>query len=296
MGSTQEASPISRNLRGMLWMLAAATCFTLMGALMKEASAGLPVAVVVFFRMGFSVLFFTPWVLWTRFQGLKTARLGVHLVRSLVGALSMVCFVYALSRLILADAVALSFTTPLWMVLGAALLLGERAGRRRTAATLFGFAGVLAIVRPHMDFEPASVVALLSAVFTCLAMIIVKKLSTTESPTTIAFYFNFFGTLFAAVPVILFWLAPSGYEALLLLGSGLGGMIGHTCLCRAYALGDATVVAPVDFARLPLATVIGMVFFLETPGIWSLAGLAMVLAALIYISRLEPSHRAGEVS
>ena len=292
MAALNATSALSANVRGMLWMLVGAFSFTVMSALMKQLSGTLPITVVVFFRMFFAVLFFLPWIVRTRFAGLRTRRMGLHLLRSLLGALAMVSFVYALSRLILADTIALAHTTPLWMIIIAIPLLGEVAGVRRALATGLGFFGVLAIVRPHLEFEPASLVALACAFFTSLAMIAVKKLSTTDPPMTIAFYFNFFGSLYAAVPAAMTWQLPSALDWVILLGTGLTGMIGHVCSTRAYAIGQATVVAPADFSRMPLAVLLGFVFFSELPDAWSVAGIVMIILAMFYISRPEGAGRS----
>ena len=152
----REKTPLTVNVRSMLWMLGAAVSLTVMGALIKYLSQSLPIGVIVFFRMLFALLFFLPWIVGAGIGFVSTKRLGLHLVRSLFGALSVICFVYAISRLILADAFALTYTTPLWMIIFAILFLGESVGLRRGMATVFGFAGVLVIVRPHLSPDPAA--------------------------------------------------------------------------------------------------------------------------------------------
>jgi drug/metabolite transporter (DMT)-like permease len=155
--------PLSAVVLGILWMLAGGVAFTIMGALIKHLSQTLPITVIVFFQMLIAFVLLLPWILRERLTPVVTSRPGLHVVRSTTGFLSFMCLVYSLSRLDLADAVAISFTTPLWMIITAAVLLGESSGRRRWLATAIGFGGVLVIVRPDMDPDPAMLAALASA-------------------------------------------------------------------------------------------------------------------------------------
>ncbi len=266
-------------------MLAGGAAFTVMGALIKHLSQTLPITVIVFFRMLTALLMLLPWVLRQGGSNLLTPQPGLHLLRAVTGFLALICLVYALSRLIFADAIALSFTTPLWMIITAAVLLRETAGSRRALATAFGFGGVLVIVRPHMNPDPAMLAALASAFLGSLSLAFVRKLSRIDSALTITFYFSFFGTLFSAVPVILAWTTPTPLEFLLLLGTGVCAVVGLICAARAYSLAEATVVAPVDFTRLPMAAVIGYLVFNELPDAWTLSGTAIIMLSILYIGR-----------
>lgn len=275
--------PVSAVVLGILWMLAGGAAFTIMGALIKQLSQTLPITVIVFFRMLVALSFLLPWILRDRLAPVVTSRPGLHLLRSTSGILSLTCLVYSLSRLDLADAVAISFTTPLWMIVTAALLLREASGPRRKLATAIGFGGVLIIVRPGVDLEPAMLAALASAFFGSLSLACVKKLSVSDSALTITFYFSFIGTIVSVVPAVVFWVGPTPVEYLLLVATGALGAAGLMCGVRAYSLADATVISPVDFTRLPLAAVIGYVVFKELPDVWTLSGAAIIMVSVIYI-------------
>jgi drug/metabolite transporter (DMT)-like permease len=266
-------------------MLAGGAAFTIMGALIKHLSQSLPITVIVFFRMVTALLLLLPWILRRGGSNLLTPQPGLHLLRAVTGFLALLCLVYSLSRLLLADAVALSFTTPLWMIITAAVLLRESAGRRRALATAFGFVGVLVIVRPHMELDPAMLAALASAFLGSLSLALVKKLSRVDSALTITFYFSFFGTLFSVVPAILAWTTPTVPEFVFLIGTGVCAVVGLMCAARAYSLAEATVVAPVDFTRLPMAAVIGYLVFNEFPNAWTLSGTAIIMLSILYIGR-----------
>lgn len=281
------------NLRGILWMLGAVTALTLMFAIVKHMVQELPVFVVAIMRTAFALLLLVPWMIRVGPQGLATKRVGGHITRAFFGVTSFVCVVYALTKLLLADAMVLSFTTPLWSIVVSAIILGEIAGPRRILATLIGFAGVILVVKPQSGIEPASLVALGSAVLTCFAMITMKRLSTTEPPTRIVFYFFVFGTLMLLPPAIATWQTPTLTQFAWLFGAGVLGALGQDWLARAYDAAEVTIIAPFDFLRLPVAAVLGFALFDELPDRYSLLGMAVIIAASLYIARREAEPRKG---
>ncbi len=279
--------PLSAVFLGILWMFAGGVAFTIMGSLIKHLSQTLPITVIVFFRMLVALTLLLPWIMRNRFASVATSRLGLHMLRSVTGFIALMCLVFSLSRLDLADAVALSFTTPLWMIATAAVLLGEGSGLRRWMATAIGFGGVLVIVRPGMNPDPAMLAALASAFLGSLSLAWVKKLLVSDSALTITFYFSFIGTLISVVPAIVFWVQPTPSEFLLLIAVGMLAVTGLMCAAQAYKLADATVVSPVDFTRMPIAAAIGYVVFEELPDAWTLSGTAIIMASVLFIGRQE---------
>ena len=277
--------PVSAVVLGILWMLAGGVAFTITGALIKHLSQTLPITVIVFFRMLVALILLLPWILHDRLNPFATSRPGLHLVRSITGFLSLTCLAYSLSRLDLADATAISFTTPLWMIVTAAVLLGEASDFRRWLATAIAFGGIVIIVRPSMDPEPAMLAALASAILGSLSLACVKKLSRFDSALTITFHFSFIGALISIVPAIFTWVQPTPIESLLLVATGIFAVAGLMCAARAYNLADATVVAPVDFTRLPFAVAIGYAVFGELPDVWTLLGAAIIMTSILYIGR-----------
>lgn len=268
-------------------MIAAVVALTLMFAIVKQMVKELPVFVVAIMRTAFALVLMVPWMMRVGMPGLRTERLGAHLVRAFFGVTSFVAVVYALSKLLMADAMVLAFTSPLWAIFVSALILGEIAGARRIAATFVGFIGVLLVVKPHGGFEPASIIALGSALLTALAMITVKSLSATEPPTRIVFYFFVFGTLMLLIPAIATWQTPTLVQFAWLFGAGLLGALGQDWLARAYDAGEVTTVAPFDFVRLPVAALLGFALFDEIPDSYSILGMTIIIAASLYIAHRE---------
>ncbi len=280
-------TPLSDNVRGMLWMLLTAFLLTVAAAQAKQLGQRLPIAEVVCFRMALGFLFMLPWMLRGGLAGLATQRLKIHFWRAALGIGSYVLYIYAISNMMLANAVALAFSTPLWMILVSRLALGERAGWARGLATIAGFAGILVIARPDVEISLPALAALAAALLLSLAMISVKRLSATDSSAKIAFYLQVFGTLFTLPNTVISWVTPTPLEWVNLIALGMVGTVGLVTQARAYGTGEPTAVAPVDFIRLPLAILIGMVFFAELPNPVAFAGMAMIIAALLFISQHE---------
>ncbi|MBT3359001.1 MAG: DMT family transporter [Rhodospirillaceae bacterium] len=285
MAKPAPKEALSANVRGMLWMALTAFLLTVMSGLMKGAGQTLPVAEIVCIRMIIGALSMLPWMLRGGLAGVSTQRLGGHFVRAVLGIAAFVLYIYAISNMLLANAMALTFTTPLWMIVVSRIAFGEKAGWPRTIATLVGFAGILIIARPDVEISTPALAALASAFLLSLAMLYVKRLSNTESPQKLAFYVQVFGALFTAPFVALNWQSPTGWDWTILLAAGFLGTLGLFGQARAYATGSPTAVAPVDFTRLPIAVLIGIFFFGELPNASAFAGMAVVIGALVFISR-----------
>ena len=282
------------NTRGALWMLVSAVFFSAMAYLIKVLGQRLDVSVVTFFRALFGFLSVLPFALRQGFVGLKTDRLPLHLFRATIGAGAMSCGFYALTKIPLADAVAISFPRPLFLIVLAVLFLGEVVRVRRWSATLVGFIGVIVMVRPSVDIEFAAVVALFGTLLVAVAVVCVKKLSTTERAAVMLFYFGIVSSVVTAVPAAYYWRTPTGPELVALFGVGALAATGQFCVIRSLTVGETTAVAPVDYIRLLFAAVIGYVYFAEVPDFWTWVGAAIVISASIYIAQREArlGHRA----
>jgi len=271
------------NVRGALWSLGGGFILTLMFAALKHVLADLPPFVVGLGRTGIALLLLVPWLARVGLDGIKTKRPFDHFLRSVTGIGSFVCLVFALETLILSDSIVLSFSYPLWSIVIAALFMGERVRLRRTIATIVGFIGVILVVKPQAGLEPGAILALCSAVLTTLALFNVKRLTSTEPPQRIVFYFFFIGTLLLLPPAILTWKTPSWEQFAWLAASGVFGVLGQSCLTRAYRAGDMTVIQPLDFMRIPMAAGVGFLLFDEVPDVLAALGTFTVMAASSYI-------------
>ncbi len=261
-------------VRAMLWMLLGAACVVAMSAILKRATRELPVGVVFLFRMAFAIPLVLPWIARYGLVVLATRRLKAHFLRGAVGALAMWCWVFGVKYLPLTTFTAISFTRPLWTPLTAAVFLGERVGWRRGLATVVGFTGVVIVVRPALDAQAAVLVAILGGAVSSLTLVQVKQLATTEPAGRIVFYFSVFGALWALPLALWDWVTPNALQLAWLALAAFVAASAQYCVARAAALGDATVITPVDFMQLPLAAVVGVAMFGETPDILTAVGIA----------------------
>lgn len=293
---------LAPNVRGALWVLLGCALFTCMGTLVKLLSAEFDSFQLAFFRAGFGFLAVLPFVARDRFAAVRTRRLAAHAARGLLGAGAMLCGFYALTHLSYADAVSLSYARPLFLIPMAVAFLGEQVRVRRWAATGIGFVGVLIMLRPGHAPDLATFVALGGAALVAVVTVLIKRLSATERPETLLFYFGVISTTVALMPALAVWRHPSFGELLLLLTVGACAACGQYCTVRSFKVGEATAVIPFDYARLLLAGVIGFAVFAEVPDVWTICGALVIVASTLYIALREaqlgkaprPTHPAME--
>lgn len=281
------------HVRAMLWMLLGAACVVAMSAIIKRATRELPVGVVLLFRMALAIPFVLPWIARHGVEVLATQRLKAHFMRAAVGALAMWCWVFGVTYLPLTTFTAISFTRPLWTPLTAAVFLAERVGWRRGLATLVGFIGVLIVVRPALDARIAVVVAIFGGVVSSLTLVQVKQLATTEPAGRIVFYFSVFGTLWALPLALWDWATPNALQFAWLAFAAFAAASAQYCVARAAALGDATVITPVDFMQLPFAAIVGIALFGESLDASTAAGsivIVLSVLAVVYEQRWRRSQ------
>ena len=296
-----HAQPAPRDNRlGALWLLASAILFTGTSILVKILGQTLHPFEISFFRAMVGLVLLMP--LFYRSGGVRagiaTQVPALQILRGVVGSVAMFSGFYAIVHMPLADAQAISFSRNLFIVPLAAMILGEAVGLRRTLAAGVGFVGVLIMLRPGSDlmFSVPALSALSHAVLVALATILVSIVSRYDRPVTLMFYTNVVGVLLIAVPTLFVWQTPTGSEfALLLLMGGLA-MAAHNCFIRAFAIGEASAIAPVDYSRLVLAAVAGFLLFGSVPDGYTIIGAVIIVAASLYIVRREAQlHREASI-
>jgi drug/metabolite transporter (DMT)-like permease len=195
-------------------------------------------------------VFVLPFALRHGPAALRTRRWSGHFGRALIGYTAMILGFYAVTHLPLADATALSFARPLFMIVLAVLFLGEQVRWRRWSATGVGFLGVLVMARPGQGgFDHAALVAIAATLFVAGVGVMLKRLSTTERPETIIFYFTLISSLMALGPALYVWRPPGWTDLAIMMLLGALGSLGQYMSIRAYRTSEATAVDPVDYAR-----------------------------------------------
>ena len=275
-------------MKGALWMLVSAAALSGLTGLVRHMSAGLPPFEIAFFRSFFGLLILAPWLMRSGLGILRTKRLGLYTLRCAFGAVTMLMWFTAISMVPLAAAVALGFTSPLFVTLGAALFLGEMVRGRRLGATLFGFAGAFIILRPGSGvFDTGAVLVLLSAVTLAGANLSVKGLSRTEPVQAIVTYMVIFMVPLTFIPALLVWQTPTGAQLVELAGLAVVATLGNYAMTRSLAVADASAVIPYDYARLPFVALIGFFVFGETSDATTWIGAGVIAAASVYLAHHE---------
>jgi drug/metabolite transporter (DMT)-like permease len=191
----------------------------------------------------------------------------------------------------LADANALSFTRTLWMVPLAALILRERIGPLRIAAAAVGFAGVLLMVRPGAGGQFAMgipALAMLAASFLFTFTVIGMKVMTRDhAPMVLLVWSAVLGAIFAIPGAVIDWRWPSPRDLGLLAAMGAIATLNQWCYIKGMQEGDAAAMAPLDYTRLVFAAAAGFLLFHELPGVWTMAGAAVVVGATAFITWRE---------
>ena len=225
---------------------------------------------------------------------INARNLGLHLLRNGSHFIGQNLWFFALVLIPLAQVIALEFTAPIWVALLAPLVLGERLTWRSGLAALVGFAGVLVVVRPGLGtLSPAMLAALGAAVCFAFSALFTRKLTRTTSITCIMFWLTVMqgglGLLCAAADgqVAL----PSAPAVPWLLLIGLTGLSGHFCLSKALSLAPATIVMPMDFVRLPVMALAGLLLYREPIDLFVILGSALIFSANWL--NLEAGRRPG---
>jgi drug/metabolite transporter (DMT)-like permease len=284
---------VSGPIRGALWITLANIFFTAMAGIIRHVSAEIHPFEIAFFRAFFGLILMAPWFLRLGVASVRSRRVGMHVCRALFMLGAAMTWFTAISLMPIAEVTALTFTTPLFASLGAALFLAEKVGLRRSVAIGVGFAGAMIILRPGVEaLTMPAMAALASAVFGAVGMLIVKSLSRTESPATIVIYVGLLLTPLSLVPALFVWTTPS-LEALAWLAAlGLVANLGHMSFARAMASADATAILPFDFLKLFFTATMGYLLFAEAPDVWTWIGATVIFGAVLYTARRE-SRAAG---
>jgi drug/metabolite transporter (DMT)-like permease len=294
--NTPALSTGATPMRAALLMLGSTLAFGMMAVAIRYATRYVPTQEVAFFRNAFGLLALLPMLLRPGHAPLKTQQLPRYFVRSAIGLGSMLCAFWALGHLPLAQAVSLSYSTPLFVTIAAVLWLGETVRVRRWAAVVVGFIGVLVIVRPGTTgFTAGSLVAVAAAVLSSLVAIQIKQLTRVDSADTVVLYTYVFWVPLSLVPAVFVWVWPSGVAWLWLLVTGVMGTVGQLLWTRALRLGEVSALTPISFLQLPLVTLFGWLLFNETVDRWTIVGAGIILAANAYIAHREAvlSRRAA---
>jgi drug/metabolite transporter (DMT)-like permease len=262
-------------------ILGSAFMFAIVGALIRFASASLSNEMIVFFRNIFALMFVIPFFIARNgLPGMKTQKPFLHLLRSVAGLAAMYCYFYALANMKLAEAVLLSYTSPIIIPLIALIWLRESVPRKVRVSIFTGFIGVLFILKPGVGiFQPVSLIALIAAMFASLAMTTIRRMSESEPPGRIVFYFSLLTTMISAIPLFWAWETPDILTLFVLLLVGIIAMTAQFLITKGYSTAPAAQVGPFIYSTVVFAMIFGWLFWGESLDILTWIGAVLVCVA-----------------
>ena len=282
-------------LKAILLKLISTLLFSIMGALVRSLGDTVPLGQVVFFRSAFAAL---PVVVIYALRrelraALYTRRLLGQCGRGTLGAAGMFLNFAALVRLPLADVTAILFASPLVTVVLAALLLKERVRVYRWSVVAVGLVGVVVMLLPHLSVGAVSTMttaaaigalcAATASVTNAGAVIQTRRLTDTETNSSIVFYFSVFCALVGLATLPFGWLMPTPAQLTALVTIGVIGGVSHLILTESFRFAPASVIAPFDYAAMLWAFILGYLLFGELPDHYTVIGAAVVIGAGLFV-------------
>ena len=297
-------APVYRPLAAALWMSGSIASFSAMAVAGRQVSSVHDTFEIMMWRslVGL-ILVVGVGGAFGRLREVRADRLPSHLLRNLFHFTGQNLWFWALAAIPLAQVFALEFTSPLWVILLAALFLGERLTQTRVLAAALGFAGILIVARPDFTaLDPGVIAAALSAVCFAATNVLTKALTRGESIVSILFWLT-------AMQLVL-GLIAAGWDGAMTLPTaatlpwlgliGVAGLCAHLCLTSALALAPAGFVVTVDFARLPVIAIVGWWIYDERVAPAVFAGAALILAGILLnlraASTARTQHSVDDVS
>jgi len=281
-------------VRVVLWMTGALLSFSAMAVSVRILAATLGVMEILALRAGLGLLVMAT------LAGLRAdlratincRHIRLHLFRNTVHVGSSYLWAMSLLLIPLAMTFALEFTTPAWTLLLAAPVLGERLTASRIGAVVFGLLGVLVILRPGLaTFQPGALLTLVAAFGLAITLIATKKLTRTDSTFAIVFWMMLIQLPLALIgsdPLFVTKLDQGQVPAV--IGIGVTGLLSHYCLTNAFRAGDAGVVVPLDFMRIPLIAVIGWWLYGERLDVFVFLGAGLIITGVLWNLRSEAAR------
>ena len=286
----------SGNAQGVLAMFIAVAAFSFMDALLKLFAAHYPPLQVGALRAMASLPFVLIPLMWQgRLADLKIRRLGLHLLRGLLGVVMLATFVYALAAAPLASVYSIYMAAPLLIAALAALWLGERADSGRWLAIIVGLIGVFVILQPRPDGLPlwAGIAATVSALCYALTVILARVLTRSENSPSMVFSFLLIVTVVAGALALPDWIAIRPSDWGLIAATGGLGAIGQHYITEAFRHAEAAVVAPIEYTALLWGLGIDWIFWQVLPDGIMLSGAGIIIAAGVYVALRERAAAAA---
>lgn len=279
-------------IRAIIFKVLSVLLFVVMAGIIKSVSGHVPPGQSVFFRSLFAIPVIVVWLAMRKELriGFKTQNPMNHVWRGVIGTSAMAMTFGALGLLPLPEMTAIGYAMPIFVVVFAAMFLNETVRLFRLMTVAVGLVGVMIIMAPRLSVDVidvsetlGAVLALGSAVAAALAQVFIRKLTKTETTSSIVFWFSVTATGLSLLTIYWGWVVPTPKEAALLVLAGIIGGVGQILLTSSYRLADASFVAPFEYSSMLFSIAIGFAFFDEVPTGTTLIGASVVIFAGILI-------------
>ena len=297
LGAMDHAAAASRRMRASVLMLACVLVFCMMDAILKTLSSHYPPFQVAALRGASSLPWLLAWAAATSgLLPLLRVRWPLHLLRGALGILMMAAFVYALRSLPLSTAYSIFFVAPLLITALSVPVLGEHVGPRRWTAIAVGFAGVLVVLRPAGGgmLTLAGFAVLLAAFGYAVSAITVRVLARTDSTQAMVVWLMALMAVGAGLLAWPGWQPIRAEHAWLILGLGLAGALGQYLITEAFRLGEASLLAPLEYTAIVWGVLLDLAIWGVLPGMATWIGAGIIVSSGLYLIRRE--GRAAKVA
>ncbi len=269
--------------RAVFWMIGTLASFTTMAIATRELTSTMDPFAIVFLRTSVALTVISIIVMHRGWRTISTQNLPIHIFRNTIHYLGNLTWIIGVGLIPLAQVFSLEFSAPIWVTILAVLFLKEKLTFGKLTAIVFGFTGILVILRPgFIPIDQGSVAVLCAAFCFATVHVITKSLSRTDTPLTILFLMYTMQLPISAIGAYLFWTLPSWSDLPWILLVGLTSLTAHYSMTRAMMLADVTVVIPIDFMRMPIIAVIGYYFYTEPFSIWVFIGAILIFSGIYF--------------
>lgn len=277
-----------RPLAGILWMIATGACFIAVTAVVKHAARDLPAAEAAFLRYLLGLVFLVPALGALRAARMTRRDLGLFGLRGLCHALAVILWFYAMTQIPIAEVTAMNYLNPVYVTIGAALLLGERLAARRVLAVIAALLGVLVILRPGFrEVEAGHLAMLATAVLFAGSYLAAKPLAGRHSAALVVAMLSITVTLGLAPFAFAVWVTPTPADLAWMFVVACFATAGHYAMTRAFAAAPIAVTQPVTFLQMVWAVLLGWALFDEPPDGWVILGAGIIIASVSFIAWRE---------
>ena len=266
---------------------------SVMFLIIKYLSSDLNTYMIAFFRAFIGLIILSPIIIRSKINIFKTKNLKIHILRGVINSLTMLLTFTGISLIALEKAAALTFAVPLYATILSIIILKEVIKIHRTIGLVFGFIGILIVLRPgFIELEIGSLIIITATFMFAFVIIIVKYLTRTDSVITIMTYGLSIISPILFVIALFNWQTPDFKQSILLVCIALCGTLVMFCSNKALKLAETSFVMPFRFTKLIWTSIIGYTIFLEIPDIWTWIGGMIVILSVSYIAYRDSLNKS----